>query len=76
MTPAFVGFVVVPLVRAAAEMASEFSGARKDRPDLNRPGYDHDGGYVDVGEQPGKSAARLRRNARQLSLERITSGRP
>ncbi len=35
MTPAFVGFVVVALVGAAAEMASAFSGARKDRLDLS-----------------------------------------
>src|SRR5262245_31867821 len=31
MTPAFVGFVVVALVGAAAEMASAFSAARKNR---------------------------------------------
>jgi Ca2+:H+ antiporter len=31
MTPAFVGFIVVALVGAAAEMASAFSGARKNR---------------------------------------------
>src|SRR6202007_1211341 len=30
MTPAFVGFIVVALVGAAAEMASAFSGARKN----------------------------------------------
>ncbi|MCC6333855.1 MAG: calcium/proton exchanger [Myxococcales bacterium] len=35
MTPAFVGFIVVPLVGGAAEMASAFSGARKDRLDLS-----------------------------------------
>ena len=35
MTPAFVGFVVVPLVGAAAEMVAAFSGARKDRLDLS-----------------------------------------
>jgi len=35
MTQAFVGFVVVSLVGAAAEMASAFSGARKDRLDLS-----------------------------------------
>jgi Ca2+:H+ antiporter len=35
MTPAFVGFVVVPLVGGAAEMASAFSGARKNRLDLS-----------------------------------------
>lgn len=35
MTPAFVGFVVVPLVGGAAEMATAFSGARKDRLDLS-----------------------------------------
>jgi Ca2+:H+ antiporter len=35
MTPAFVGFVVVALVGAAAEMATAFSGARKDRMDLS-----------------------------------------
>lgn len=35
MSPAFVGFVVVSLVGAAAEMASAFSGARKDRLDLS-----------------------------------------
>ncbi len=34
MTPAFVGFIVVPLVGGAAEMASAFSAARKDRLDL------------------------------------------
>jgi Ca2+:H+ antiporter len=34
MTPAFVGFVVVALVGGAAEMASAFAGARKDRLDL------------------------------------------
>ena len=32
---AFVGFIVVPLVGAAAEMASAFSGARKNRLDLS-----------------------------------------
>jgi Ca2+:H+ antiporter len=35
MTPAFVGFIVVSLVGAAAEMASAFSGARKNRLDLS-----------------------------------------
>jgi Ca2+:H+ antiporter len=35
MTPAFVGFVVVPIVGGAAEMASAFSGARKNRLDLS-----------------------------------------
>ena len=35
MTRAFVGFIVVALVGAAAEMASAFSGARKDRLDLS-----------------------------------------
>jgi Ca2+:H+ antiporter len=35
MTPAFVGFIVVALVGAAAEMASAFSGAWKDRLDLS-----------------------------------------
>ena len=35
MTPAFVGFIIVSLVGAAAEMASAFSAARKDRLDLS-----------------------------------------
>jgi Ca2+:H+ antiporter len=35
MTPAFVGFVVVALVGGAAEMASAFSSARKNRLDLS-----------------------------------------
>jgi Ca2+:H+ antiporter len=35
MTPAFVGFIVVALVGAAAEMASAFSSARKNRLDLS-----------------------------------------
>jgi Ca2+:H+ antiporter len=35
MTPAFVGFIVVTLVGGAAEMASAFSGARKNRLDLS-----------------------------------------
>ncbi len=35
MSPAFVGFVVVALVGGAAEMASAFSAARKDRLDLS-----------------------------------------
>ena len=35
MTPAFVGFIVVAIVGAAAEMAAAFSGARKDRLDLS-----------------------------------------
>jgi Ca2+:H+ antiporter len=35
LTPAFVGFIVVALVGGAAEMASAFSGARKDRLDLS-----------------------------------------
>jgi len=35
MTPAFVGFIVVAIVGAAAEMASAFSGARKNRLDLS-----------------------------------------
>jgi len=35
MSKAFVGFIVVALVGAAAEMASAFSGARKDRLDLS-----------------------------------------
>ena len=35
MTPAFVGFVVVSIVGAAAEMASAFSAARKNRLDLS-----------------------------------------
>jgi Ca2+:H+ antiporter len=35
MTPAFVGFIVVALVGGAAEMASAFAGARRDRLDLS-----------------------------------------
>ena len=35
MTPTFVGFIVVALVGGAAEMASAFSGARKNRLDLS-----------------------------------------
>jgi Ca2+:H+ antiporter len=35
MTPAFVGFIIVALVGAAAEMASAFSAARKNRLDLS-----------------------------------------
>ena len=35
MTPAFVGFIVVALVGAAAEMAAAFAGARKNRLDLS-----------------------------------------
>ena len=35
MSPAFVGFIVVALVGAAAEMASAFSAARKNRLDLS-----------------------------------------
>jgi Ca2+:H+ antiporter len=35
MTPAFVGFIVVALVGAAAEMTTAFSAARKDRLDLS-----------------------------------------
>jgi Ca2+:H+ antiporter len=35
MTPAFVGFIVVALVGGSAEMASAFSGARKNRLDLS-----------------------------------------
>jgi Ca2+:H+ antiporter len=35
MTPAFVGFIVVALVGSAAEMASAFSAARKNRLDLS-----------------------------------------
>jgi len=35
MTPAFVGFIVVPIVGAAAEMASACSGALKNRLDLS-----------------------------------------
>jgi len=35
MSPAFVGFIVVALVGGAAEMASAFSAARKDRLDLS-----------------------------------------
>jgi Ca2+:H+ antiporter len=35
MTPAFVGFIVVALVGAAAEITSAFSGARKNRLDLS-----------------------------------------
>jgi Ca2+:H+ antiporter len=35
MTQVFVGFIVVALVGGAAEMASAFSGARKDRLDLS-----------------------------------------
>jgi Ca2+:H+ antiporter len=35
MTPAFVGFIVVALVGAAAEIASAFSGAQKNRLDLS-----------------------------------------
>lgn len=35
MAPAFVGFIVVSLVGGAAEMASAFSAARKDRLDLS-----------------------------------------
>jgi Ca2+:H+ antiporter len=34
MTPAFVGFIVVALVGGAAEMASAFAGARRNRLDL------------------------------------------
>jgi Ca2+:H+ antiporter len=35
LTPAFVGFIIVALVGGAAEMASAFSGARKNRLDLS-----------------------------------------
>ena len=35
MSPAFVGFIVVSIVGAAAEMASAFSAARKDRLDMS-----------------------------------------
>ena len=35
MTPAFVGFVVVPLVGGAAEMATSFAAARRDRLDMS-----------------------------------------
>ena len=35
MTPAFVGFIVVALVGAAAEMTSAFSAARKNKLDLS-----------------------------------------
>jgi Ca2+:H+ antiporter len=35
MSPAFVGFIVVALVGAAAEMSSAFAGARKNRLDLS-----------------------------------------
>jgi Ca2+:H+ antiporter len=35
MIPAFVGFIVVAFVGAAEEMASAFSGARKNRLDLS-----------------------------------------
>ena len=35
LTPAFVGFVVVALVGGAAEMASAFAAARKDRLDMS-----------------------------------------
>lgn len=35
MTPAFVGFIIVALVGAAAEMASAFSGALKNKLDLS-----------------------------------------
>jgi len=35
MSPAFVGFIIVSLVGAAAEMAVAFSAARKDRLDLS-----------------------------------------
>jgi len=35
MTPAFVGFIVVALVGGAAEMASAFSAARKNRLDMS-----------------------------------------
>ena len=35
MTPAFVGFIVVSLVGAAAEMAAAFSAARKNRLDMS-----------------------------------------
>jgi Ca2+:H+ antiporter len=35
MSPAFIGFIIVALVGAAAEMASAFSAARKNRLDLS-----------------------------------------
>jgi Ca2+:H+ antiporter len=35
MSPAFVGFIIVALVGAAAEMAVAFSAARKDRLDMS-----------------------------------------
>ena len=35
MSPAFVGFIIVALVGGAAEMASAFAGARKNRLDLS-----------------------------------------
>jgi Ca2+:H+ antiporter len=35
MSPAFVGFIVVALVGASAEMAAAFSAARKNRLDLS-----------------------------------------
>ncbi len=35
MGPAFVGFIIVPLVGGSAEMAAAFSGARKNRLDIS-----------------------------------------
>jgi hypothetical protein len=35
MSPAFVGFIIVSLVGAAAEFAVAFSAARKDRLDMS-----------------------------------------
>ena len=61
MTPAFVGFIVVALVGAAAEMASAFSGARKNRLDLSVGIALGSASQIALFVAPGAGAAQLRR---------------
>ena len=60
MTPAFVGFIVVALVGGAAEMASAFSGARKNRLDLSVGIALGSASQIALVRRPGAGAAQLR----------------
>ena len=73
MSPAFVGFIIVALVGGAAEMASAFSGARKNRLDLSVGHRARERVPDRAVRRAGAGAAQLRH--RPLADEPRTSGR-
>ena len=64
MSPAFVGFIVVAIVGAAAEMASAFSAARKNRLDLSVGIALGSASQIALFVAPGAGAAQLRHRLR------------